>query len=503
MAYALELKHITKAFGDFYANKDINLSIEEGMVYSLLGENGAGKSTLMNVLYGLLQPTEGEILIDGKAVKIHSPKDAIRQGIGMVHQHFMLIPTLTVAENIVLATDERKNPFFDKKGVIDEVRKICDKYGFVIDPSLKVSELTVGQQQKVEIVKAIYHDCHFLILDEPTAVLTPRETEELYTIIEQFRAEKKSVIFISHKLHEVMHVSDRISVLRGGELVADFEKTETNEQERASCMVGKDVSFTVAKDEAEPGDTVLTVDRLVVKGVKGNRKVNELSLTVHAGEIYGIAGVDGNGQTELIEAITCLRKAESGNITILGENTTNQDSGKVLAQGVSHIPEDRQHMGILMNRSLMDNLILYDVDKKDYHKGLFVDWKKAEEHANETVQKYDIKMTDMHANISALSGGNQQKAVVARELEKKPRLLLAVHPTRGVDIGAIEFIHSEIVKARDEGCAVLLISTELDEIMSLSDRIGVIFEGSILGEMDQKNATIEKIGMYMAGMKDE
>ncbi len=502
MANILELKQISKAFGNFYANKGIDLAIEEGKVYSILGENGAGKSTLMNVLYGLLQPTEGEIYIDGKRVEIRSPKDAIQYGIGMVHQHFMLIPTLTVAENIVLATDRGKNLFFDKKAVVNGVKNICDRYGFAIDPSMKVSDLTVGQQQKVEIIKAIYHDCRLLILDEPTAVLTPKETEELYTIIDQFKAENKSVIFISHKLREVMHVSDFISVLRNGRLVAEFEKSATNEQELAACMVGKAVSFTVAKKKAEPKDTVLAVENLVVKGKKGNVKVKKLNLHVRAGEIYGIAGVDGNGQTELIESITCLRKAESGKILILGENMLNRESGKVLAKGVSHIPEDRQRMGILLNESIMDNLILYDVDREEYRSGAFVNWKKEEEHANEMVRKYDIKMTDIRLRIDTLSGGNQQKVVVARELEKNPRLLIAVHPTRGVDIGAIEFIHKEIVKARDGGCAVLLVSTELDEIMALSDRIGVIYEGEILGEVSQNEATVEKIGMYMAGLKE-
>ena len=481
MANMLELRNISKIYGRSYANKNINLSVEAGKVYCLLGENGAGKSTLMNVLYGLTQPDGGEIYIDGKEVSVSSPKDAISYGIGMVHQHFMLIPALTVVENIILAMDEKKGLFVDKKGVAD---------------------LSVGQQQKVEIVKAIYRDCRLLILDEPTAVLTPKETEELYVIIDQFKKENKSVIFISHKLHEVMHVSDIISVLRNGENVATLNKCDTNENELAAHMVGKKVNFVVEKEQAHTGDTVLEISDLKVKGKKGNMAVDGLSLKVRAGEIYGIAGVDGNGQSELIEAIAGLTKSQGGNIRILGQDMTNQTPGKILKQGVSHIPADRQHMGILMQQSLFRNLILYDYNDPKFKKGIFMDWKKESEHAKGMVEKYNVKTPSLSLNIGYLSGGNQQKAVVARELEKEPKLLLAVHPTRGVDIGAIEFIHKEIVKARDKGCAVLLVSTELDEVMALGDRIGVIYEGKILGEMERKDATVDKIGMYMAGMSD-
>lgn len=502
MANMLELKNISKIYGKSYANKNINLSVEAGKVYCLLGENGAGKSTLMNVLYGLTQPDGGEIYIDGKEVSVSSPKDAISYGIGMVHQHFMLIPALTVVENIILAMDEKKGLFADKKGVAEKIKQISDKYGFQIDPYAKVSDLSVGQQQKVEIVKAIYRDCRLLILDEPTAVLTPKETEELYVIIDQFKKENKSVIFISHKLHEVMHVSDIISVLRNGENVATLNKCDTNENELAAHMVGKKVNFVVEKDQAHTGDTVLEISDLKVKGKKGNLAVDGLSLKVRAGEIYGIAGVDGNGQSELIEAIAGLTKSQGGSIQILGQDMTNQTPGKILKQGVSHIPADRQHMGILMEQSLFKNLILYDYSNPEFKKGIFMDWKKESEHAKGMVEKYNVKTPSLSLNIGYLSGGNQQKAVVARELEKDPKLLLAVHPTRGVDIGAIEFIHKEIVKARDKGCAVLLVSTELDEVMALGDRIGVIYEGKILGEMERKDATVDKIGMYMAGMSD-
>lgn len=500
MSTMLELKGISKKYGTFYANKEINMSIQAGTVHCILGENGAGKSTLMNVLYGLTEPDEGEILINGAKVKINSPKDAISYGIGMVHQHFMLVPALTVLENIVLAMDEQKGFFINKKQVAENIKKISEKYGFQIDPYMKVADLSVGQQQRVEIVKAIYHECNLLILDEPTAVLTPTETEELYTIIEQFKKEQKSVIFISHKLHEVMHVSDIISVLRNGQNVATLNKLDTTEEELAAYMVGKQVNFVVKKEKAVPGDVVLDVDRLAVKGKKNTIAVKDLSLKVRAGEIYGIAGVDGNGQTELIEAISGLCKTQSGHIRIQNVDVTNEHPDVILEQGVAHIPADRQHVGILMQMSLLKNLILRDFNKKELKSGPFLNWKKQELHAKQMAEKYDVRSPRIDLEIGYLSGGNQQKAVVARELEQEPKLLLAVHPTRGVDIGAIEFIHKEIVKARDKGCAVLLISTELDEVMALGDRIGVMFEGKILGEMNREDATVEKIGMYMAGL---
>ncbi len=502
MASMLELKKITKRYGAFCANKEISLSIGEGEVYCLLGENGAGKSTLMNVLYGLTRPDDGDILMDGQKVAIRSPKDAIQHGIVMVHQHFMLIPALTVLENIVLATEEHKGVFVEKQQVSARIREISEKYGFRIDPEARVCDLSVGQQQRVEIVKAIYHQCRLLILDEPTAVLTPRETEELYAIIEQFKKEHKSVIFISHKLHEVMHISDRISVLRNGENVATLNKGDTNESELSAYMVGKPVDLAVEKANICPGEVVLKVGSLQVKSKKGNLAVKGLSLSVRSGEIYGIAGVDGNGQSELIQALTGLSRSESGSVQILANDTTNTAPGRVLSLGVSHIPEDRQHMGIAMNQSLMNNLILYDYRNPEYRKGCFLDWGKARRHAQHLVEKYRVKAPSLNQNISYLSGGNQQKAVVARELDKGPKLLLAVYPTRGVDIGAVEFIHKEIVKARDNGCAVLLVSSELDEILVLSDRIGVIYEGTIIGEMNREDATVEKIGMYMAGIAD-
>ena len=499
MAPLLELKSISKYYSGFCANHEIHLTVEAGQVYGLLGENGAGKSTLMNILYGLEQPDTGVIRIDGKEVTITSPKMAIRQGIGMVHQHFMLIPALTVVENIILAMDEKRSILFDKKQVADRILALSDRYQLKVDPYAKVADLTVGQQQRVEIVKAIYRDCRLLILDEPTAVLTPREIEELCSIIRQLKEENKSVIFITHKLNEVMKVSDRICVLRSGEKVADLVAADTDKPGLAALMVGKTVQFQVEKEERTPGKEVLSVSGLVVTLKNGHRAVDNLSLKVREGEIYGIMGVDGNGQSELIQAIAALTGSDAGHIRILGRDMAGATPGQVLDCGVSHIPEDRQHVGIAMKKSLMENLVLYSYKKKELKRGVFLDWRKVRHFASELVEKYNVKTPKLEIPIGYLSGGNQQKAVVARELEKSPRLLLAVHPTRGVDIGAIEFIHKQIVEARNRGCGVLLVSTEMDEILALSDRIGVIYEGKILGEMDQKDADLERIGLLMAG----
>lgn len=499
MTPLLELKSISKYFSGFCANHEINLTVGTGQVYGLLGENGAGKSTLMNILYGLEQPDTGVIRIDGKKVKITSPKMAICQGIGMVHQHFMLIPALTVVENIILAMDETHSVLLDRKRVAERILALSDRYQLKVDPYAKVSDLTVGQQQRVEIVKAIYKDCRLLILDEPTAVLTPREIEELCIIIRQFKEEQKSVIFITHKLNEVMRVSDNICVLRDGEKVADLAAADTDKNRLAALMVGKAVQFQVEKEERIPGKEVLSVSDLVVIHKNGHPAVDHLSLNVRAGEIYGIIGVDGNGQSELIQAIAALTERAAGHIRILGRDMAGATPGQVLDCGVSHIPEDRQHVGIAMKKSLLENLILYSYKKKEFKRGIFLDWGKVRRFGSELVEKYNVKAPKLGIAMGYLSGGNQQKAVVARELEKAPRLLLAVHPTRGVDIGAIEFIHKQIVDARNRGCGVLLISTEMDEVLALSDRIGVIYEGKILGEMDQPDADLEQIGLLMAG----
>lgn len=499
MGALLELKHISKRYSSLYANRDISLKVDPGEVLCLLGENGAGKSTLMNVLYGMTHPDEGEIFIGGKKIHLATSRDAIAAGIGMVHQHFMLIPAMTVLENLILAAGKTGRLLVDKDGMRKKVREISDRYHLTIEPDMKVEDLSVGQQQKVEIIKALYHKCSILILDEPTAVLTPDETEDLYQIIEQFRRENKAVIFITHKLHEVMHIADRVCVLRDGELVLTALRSETTEDDLTCAMVGRPMKLTVGEKKERFGREVLSIHDLSVRGKKENLAVNGLSLTVHAGEIYGIAGVDGNGQSELVGAITGLARANSGTVTILGRDVTSMTSGEILKCGVAHIPEDRQHVGILLNESLFENLILHDFEKEKYHKGLFLDWKALRAAAGRMKEEYNVKAPGMDEPISSLSGGNQQKAVVARELEQQPELLLAIHPTRGVDIGATEFIHQRILEARDRGCAVLLISSELDEILRLADTIGVIFEGRIIGEQSGKNATSVSVGKYMAG----
>lgn len=494
----LELKGIVKAFPGIVANKNVDLTVKAGEVHALLGENGAGKSTLMNILYGLIQPDGGEILFERAKVQIHSPKHAIEAGIGMVHQHFMLIPALTVVENIILGMDDDRKLAMDTKAVAKHILTLSQKYDLAVDPYARVSELTVGQQQRVEIVKALYRECRLLILDEPTAVLTPQETEQLFHIIRQLKSENKSVIFITHKLSEVMEICDRITVLRSGEAVGTVAAANTNPRELAQMMVGKEVLFEVGKTSREPGEVVLDVQHLTVCQ-KGVTVVNDLSLRVHAGEIYGIAGVDGNGQSELIRAITALKKKTGGHVAICGRNVTKATPGAVLNCNVAHIPEDRQSVGAIMGMSIKENLLLHDYRKRAYKKNGLLNWKRIAAHAREVIEKYNIKTPGEENLVMELSGGNQQKMIVARELEKCPKLLLAVHPTRGVDVGAIEFIHRQIVAARDTGCAVLLVSTELDEIMSLSDRIGVIYEGRILGEMPAKDAQIGKIGLLMAG----
>lgn len=497
----IEVKDITKRYPGVVACDHISIKFDRGEVHTLLGENGAGKSTLMNVLYGLAKPDEGQILVDGKPVTINSPKDAIACGIGMVHQHFMLIPTLTVLENIVLSADE-KDVFIKEKDLAKKITDIADRYGLAIDPYAKVSTLTVGQQQRVEIIKALYKKCDLLVLDEPTAVLTPQETKELFVAIRNLTAEDKAVIFISHKLNEVMEISKKITILHLGKVVGDVFASETNSKELASMMVGKNISFEIPKGEQKLGDTVLEVDNLHAKNVKGVETVCGLSLKVRAGEIYGIAGVDGNGQSEFIKAVAGLIDKTEGTVKIKGVDVTNETPRNILNHNVAHIPEDRQGMGVCMNMSIKHNIILDTFYSGQFGTGLIMNWKQAQKKAEEVVEIYGVKTNNIENPFSSLSGGNQQKAVVGRELDKNPELLLCVHPTRGVDIGATQYIREQIVKARDRGCAVLLISTELDEILAISDRIGVIYEGEILGEVDRKDANIEHIGLLMAGNRD-
>jgi len=502
MEQLLEMQDITKTYPGTVACDKVNLSVAKGEVHTLLGENGAGKSTLMKILYGMTSQDSGSIFFQGHKVNIGKTEDAIKIGIGMVHQHFMLVPAISVVENVILSLgSSARGVFLDKVTAEKRIMQLSDKYDLHIDPKAKVEDLTVGQQQRVEILKAIYKNCELLILDEPTAVLTPQETRELFQIISTLKSEDKSVIFISHKLNEVMEISDRITVLRSGKVIGVVKKEDTDARQLARMMVGKDVLFQVDKKKQAPGEKVLEVRDLHANDRRGIETVRGIDLTVHAGEIYGIAGVDGNGQRELIYSITGLCK-KSGEVIIGGKECRNYTPRQVLDCGVSHIPADRQGMGLVMTMSIKENLVLNTYRMEDFGKNGKMNWKLAKQHADHLITEYDIKTPDSENRMSSLSGGNQQKVVVARELDKTPRLLLAVNPTRGVDVGAIEFIHSQIENARDNGCAVLLISTELDEIMSLSDRIGVIYNGKIVGEMDRENANTEKLGLYMAGKAD-
>ena len=493
----IEMKGITKIYPGTVACSKVSVEFKRGQVHTLLGENGAGKTTLMKVLYGLAKPDEGQIFVNDKEVSITSPKDAIANGIGMVHQHFMLIPTISVVENVILSLNENRL-FINKKEVADRLGELSNKYGLAVDPYMKVSSLTVGQQQRVEILKALYRNCDLLILDEPTAVLTPQETEELFVAIRNLLAENKGVVFISHKMNEVMEISDEITVLHLGEVVGSVKPEDTDARKLANMMVGREVKFEVDKKEMSVGETVLEVKDLHANDARGVEAVRGLSLTVHAGEIYGVAGVDGNGQSELIKSIAGLCK-RTGTVIINGKDVSHATPREILDCDVAHIPEDRRGVGMIMGASIRDNLILDTFYDDEYQKGPFLKWKDLDKHAQFLVDHYGVKTPNIYYEGESLSGGNQQKLVVARELDKHPKLLLAVHPVRGVDVGATEFIHDQIVQARDSGCAVLLISTELDEIFQLSDRIGVIYEGEILGEMDRKDADIETIGMLMAG----
>ncbi|WP_437926265.1 ABC transporter ATP-binding protein [Sorangium sp. So ce291] len=505
MTAVLEARGITKRFSGVLANDGVDIDLREGEIHALLGENGAGKSTLMNVLYGLVRPDAGELRRRGQPVALRSPSDAIALGIGMVHQHFMLIPVFTVAENIVLGAEPVRRGaggLMDRRRASAEVRELSARYGLDVDPDARVEDLPVGVQQRVEIIKALYRKAEILILDEPTAVLTPQEAEELFRVLRALTAQGVSVLFITHKLKEVLAVADRVTVMRAGKVVGAAVPAETDERGLAAMMVGREVVLQVSKAPASPKDVVLEVQRLGVAGRRGSGgdAVREVSFSVRAGEILGIAGVQGNGQTELVEAITGISPARDGRVLLRGRDVTGALPRTLIERGVSHVPEDRQRHGLVLSYSVADNLVLCTYHRSPFaERGVLRDDAR-DENARRLVKSFDIRAPGPSAPVSALSGGNQQKVILARELSRPVELLVASQPTRGVDVGSIEHIHREIVAARDAGAAVLLVSAELDEVLSLSDRVAVMYRGALVATRDAGAVSRTELGMLMAGV---
>jgi ABC-type uncharacterized transport system ATPase subunit len=494
----LELRGITKQFPGVLANDNVDFELAKGEVHALLGENGAGKSTLMNILYGLYHPDAGEIRLNGKRVLVDSPRAAIDHGIGMVHQHFMLIPVMTVAENIVLATEPTKGPFLDIASAEKRVRELSTQFGLSVRPEARISSISVGMQQRVEILKALYRGAEILILDEPTAVLTPQEASELFAILRSLQADGKSIIFISHKLNEVLDIADRITVLRQGKKIDTVPREGATPEGLARLMVGRDVVLRVEKTPAQPGEPLLVVEGLTVLDERGLEAVRGASFSVKAGEIVGLAGVDGNGQTELIDALTGLRKPSGGRITVGGKDMTTASARECLDTGIGHIPEDRQARGLVLDFTLAENLALHDFRKEPDSKWGCLYPRRLIQRAARLLKEFDVRGGTPQTFAAALSGGNQQKVVVAREVSRDPRVLVAAQPTRGLDVGAIEFVHRRLVTERDEGRGILLVSFELEEILSLADRILVIYEGRIVAEY-APGVSEEELGIAMTG----
>ena len=495
----IEMREITKIFGQFVANDKINLHLRRGEIHALLGENGAGKSTLMNMLAGLLEPTSGEIAVNGQVVKLDSPSKAASLGIGMVHQHFMLVEAFTVAENIILGSEITKNGVLDIKKAIQEIKELSEKYGLAVDPSAKIEDISVGAQQRVEILKTLYRGADILIFDEPTAVLTPAEIDELMIIMKNLVKEGKSIILITHKLDEIRAVSDRVTVIRRGKSIETVEIAGATNQDLAEMMVGRSVSFTTEKNPPQPKEVILSIKDLVVNENRGVPAVKNLSLDVRAGEIVGIAGIDGNGQSELIQAITGLRKVKSGTINIKGKDVVGLPPRKITEMKVSHVPEDRHRDGLVLDMTISENIALQTYYKEPLSKNGILNYTNIHNYARKLMEEFDVRAANDYVPASALSGGNQQKAIIAREVDRDPDLLIVSQPTRGLDVGAIEYIHKRLIGERDKGKAVLVVSFELDEILNLSDRIAVIHDGKIQGIVTPAETNKQELGILMAG----
>ena len=503
--FVIEMLHITKEFPGIKANDDITLQLRKGEVHALLGENGAGKSTLMSVLFGLYQPEAGEIKKNGKVVKINNPNDATALGIGMVHQHFKLVECFSVLDNIILGVEPNKLGFLQKAEARKKVVALSEKYGLRVDPDALISDISVGMQQRVEILKMLYRDNEILIFDEPTAVLTPQEIDELMEIMRGFKKEGKSILFITHKLNEIMAVADRCTVLRKGKYMGTVDIKDTTKEELSRMMVGRDVQLQVDKKPAHPGDVVLDVEDVTIHNDQRKKdSVKDVTFQVHAGEIVCLAGIEGNGQTELVYGLTGLEKLSGGKITLDGKDITRESIRQRSKDGMSHIPEDRHKHGLVLDYSLENNMVLQRYWQPEFQKGGFIQSDKVREYSDKLIAQYDVRSGQGSSTIvRSMSGGNQQKAIIAREIDKDPKLLVAVQPTRGLDVGAIEYIHRQIVAQRDKGKAVLLVSLELDEVMNLSDRILVMYEGEIVGEFDPKTTTVQELGLYMAGARKQ
>ncbi len=507
MEPVLELKGITKRFPGVLANDHIDLTLQKGEIHALLGENGAGKSTLMNILYGLYTQDEGEFFINGKKIEINSSREAIQAGIGMVHQHFMLVPVFSVIDNVMLGDEEEINygitKKLDRNKVAQRIREISEEYNLDVDPYAMVEDLPVGVQQRVEIIKLLYREADILILDEPTAVLTPQEVDDLFNIMRNLIDNGKSIIFITHKLREILEFADRVTVIRRGKVVGTTTPAEADENSLAAMMVGRAVSLNIDKKPAKPKDTVLSVQNLTVADDRKQIAVNNISFEVKAGEVLGVAGVQGNGQTELVEALTGLRSSLSGEINLLGNDISKATPRQITELGTGHIPEDRQADGLVLDFPIKDNMVLNTYYKSPFSKGLNLQEDKILENSEKLIKDYDVRTPSAYTSAGSLSGGNQQKVIVAREFSRELNMLIASQPTRGLDVGSIEYIHKQIIKKRDNGIAVLLVSTELDEVLELSDRIAVMYRGEIIDILDANKVTKNQVGLLMAGVKIE